>query len=267
WVVKVPSIGFDCEGVYSAMLAIAACHIQTLNPDNVRIREASYHYIDASLLLQRQQLSNIDKSNAEVLLTSSILITMHAKLRSRCLRPSVEPYVLPTSCFRMQEGVEKLMQITEPILEDSAVRKYLLFYRDIPELHDRGERRRTIKFPDDSLIRKFIHADSIPYNQKYIYGQALSYLNSIKTAIVMCEKLQTIHQRIATMTSKVPKEFIDLLDNQQPLALAVLARYYALMRCVEEPWWLRGTAEYEIRGLASLVPEDWSWAMKWPMAV
>lgn len=57
------------------------------------------------------------------------------------------------------------------------------------------------------------------------------------------------------------------MEESDPFALAVVARYYALMGCVEGEWWLNGRAGYEVRGLASLVPGGCEEVMEWPLGV
>ena len=58
-----------------------------------------------------------------------------------------------------------------------------------------------------------------------------------------------------------------LLEEGDPIALAILARFFALLKYIEELWGLKGTAEFEVRGLAGLVSEDWEWIMKWPLEI
>jgi hypothetical protein len=51
------------------------------------------------------------------------------------------------------------------------------------------------------------------------------------------------------------------------LGFGSLARFFALLKYIEEPWRLKGTPEFEVRGLAGLVSENWEWSMKWPLEV
>jgi len=47
--------------------------------------------------------------------------------------------------------------------------------------------------------------------------------------------------------------------------MAILARFFVLLKFVDGPWFLNGIAEYEVRGLASLMPVEWEGAMEWPV--
>jgi hypothetical protein len=72
---------------------------------------------------------------------------------------------------------------------------------------------------------------------------------------------------LAILPGEVPAGFVGLLEEGDPLALAILARFFALLKYIEELWWLKATAEFEVRGLAGLVSEDWEWIMKWPLEI
>ena len=34
---------------------------------------------------------------------------------------------------------------------------------------------------------------------------------------------------------------------------------------MDNVWWLRGIPEREVRGIASVMPEEWKWTMAWPL--
>jgi hypothetical protein len=57
--------------------------------------------------------------------------------------------------------------------------------------------------------------------------------------------------------SVLGKDFHVLMQEEDPLSLTILARFFALLKFVDAPWWLQGTAEYEVKGLETLVPKEW----------
>jgi hypothetical protein len=50
------------------------------------------------------------------------------------------------------------------------------------------------------------------------------------------------------LPGEVPAGFVGLLEEGDPLALAILARLFALLKYIEELWWLK---------VPSLKSEDW----------
>jgi hypothetical protein len=50
------------------------------------------------------------------------------------------------------------------------------------------------------------------------------------------------------MSSRIPKDFVGLLEKQHRIAIALLGRVFGLMKFVDEPWWLLDAAEFRIKG-------------------
>jgi hypothetical protein len=80
----------------------------------------------------------------------------------------------------------------------------------------------------------------------------------------------TIQRRVATMPLGLPTRFLELVKEKDPLALALLARNLAMLKLIDDVWWLHGIGDYEvtsysIHGIRSLMPATWLWAMEWPM--
>ena len=120
-------MSFDSEFLYSALLVMAALHKRTLNQHDDSMRCAAYHFIDKALPNHRLALSDNFKDAATVTpaLLTAILITLLAKLRSRCLRNEVTPYVLPLNHFYMQGGIRQVLHIVSPYIQGSNVMGFI----------------------------------------------------------------------------------------------------------------------------------------------
>lgn len=55
----------------------------------------------------------------------------------------------------------------------------------------------------------------------------------------------------------VSRRFVELLEERRPRALAILACYFALLRSLDEVWWLHGMARREVLGVVSLFNSDY----------
>jgi hypothetical protein len=42
--------------------------------------------------------------------------------------------------------------------------------------------------------------------------------------------------------------FVFLVEEEDPFALSILASFFALLKLIVEPWWLKGKAEFEVEG-------------------
>ncbi|RKU43802.1 hypothetical protein DL546_006019 [Coniochaeta pulveracea] len=55
----------------------------------------------------------------------------------------------------------------------------------------------------------------------------------------------------------VSSRFVELLNERQPRAMAILASYFALLRSLDGVWWLQGMARREVLGVVSLFNNDY----------
>lgn len=75
------------------------------------------------------------------------------------------------------------------------------------------------------------------------------------------------------MPIRLPQLFLELVARKDARALALLARNLALLKVVDNIWWLHGTgktqqvAEHAVMGIRNLMPPEWTWAMEWPVQV
>ena len=63
----------------------------------------------------------------------------------------------------------------------------------------------------------------------------------------------------------VPLHFKTFVRERRPRALVLLAYYFAVLKAVDNVWWIRGVPEREVFGLQAIIPERWQWAMVWPI--
>jgi hypothetical protein len=67
------------------------------------------------------------------------------------------------------------------------------------------------------------------------------------------------------MPGTIAPEFLGLLEREEPRAMAILARFMALIKLCDGPRYHQGIAEYEVRVIANLMPMEWQWSMTWPL--
>jgi len=79
------------------------------------------------------------------------------------------------------------------------------------------------------------------------------------------EEIHSLRRKLLAFPSRVSPLFISLLETSDPRVLVITAHFFGLIPLVDEIWWLQGMAEREILGLLTIVPEDWIWAMEWPL--
>jgi len=277
WAIEVPNIAFDHPYVYSAVLAVAALHLLTDNPNDVLLQTATYQYIDESLSGYRNELSNINSDNALAVFTASILLGLNARLRYRCLGNNPPPYSLPLEFLHLQRGTKEIFYRTNQVIAGSGAKKWVDIRTDLrgepiprpietsaPYVNSHG-----FEFPSDRFLFCWDSSISlsIPSERKAVYDAALKYLAGLKDGMGYHDELRWIQRRLTWLIHGISREFVAYLEEGDPLAIVILSRFFALLKYVDESWWIAGSAEFEVLGMASLVGDEWKWAMEWPLEV
>jgi len=97
------------------------------------------------------------------------------------------------------------------------------------------------------------------------YSRAVRYVSDLQGVLVAGAPQAVLQRKVTIFALMASKRFITLLEQRDPRAMVITAYWTAMMKFAEEGWWLRGMAETETNGLASLVPQEWQWAMAWPL--
>jgi hypothetical protein len=99
------------------------------------------------------------------------------------------------------------------------------------------------------------------------YCGAIAYLESLYSAVQGRQPEFVIRKIFNGFPPVVPKLFLDFVVEKRPRALAILAHLFALAKSVDNIWWLCGIPEQEVRGIDSIIPADWKWALAWPLTM
>ncbi|CZR65464.1 uncharacterized protein PAC_15364 [Phialocephala subalpina] len=237
------------------LLGVSAHHLQLLDPTDASLISAASTYFDRGLRTCNEMMSQIDE-NSCLLFTSSVLIALQAVL----LRHEFAcggSYVVPVAWFRALRGVHSIASASRPRIKDSMFRALLL---DSPELPvDILEQDSTFPEPWGDMARIACLGD------EEAYESAVKHLHWIYVLSQRGEETHLLRRKLLAFPSRVSPLFMSLLETNDPRALIITAHFFGLIRLVDEIWWLQGMAKREIFGLLTSVPEDWMWAMEWPI--
>jgi Fungal specific transcription factor domain len=259
-----PQLGFGYEAVLSALLALSACHYLSLAPQDQAMKRAARYYLDQSIREQSQLVSRLDKDTAEPAILASMLLFAIIKLRAAFVEED-EPYRLPFEFFHMPRGVEALHQKSLPFLPGSSPVLLVLVVR--PAVIDAdllsGEYLPVTILQDSLELQQGLIAECSP-DDITIYQDAISYLHGVYLALLREEDPEWTRYRLYAMPGTISQAFLGLLKREEPRAIAILARFLALTKLCDGPRYHQGVAEYEVQGIANLMPMEWQWSMKWP---
>jgi hypothetical protein len=99
------------------------------------------------------------------------------------------------------------------------------------------------------------------------YSGAIAYLERMYLTALTSEPGWVIRKMFTGFPPVVPGEFIGLVQEERPRALAILAYLFALGKKIDDTWWLRGIPEREVRGINSIMLPEWKWIMVWPLNI
>ncbi|KZF24328.1 hypothetical protein L228DRAFT_94515 [Xylona heveae TC161] len=269
----VPYMALENDNLLYSVFALSATHILR-EGQNTELLTARHNYMGLALREQRNAVANLNKHNADAVCFSStiMLIQAFAMLHERI----VEPYSPPMDWLRLGRGagtVFELLLDNLEALEGADASKFMLLVRGPPLLDD-----------DDELFSEenrapFLHLleDSENLGQEIdglwnsdiqrAYETTLSYIGSIHRAIERDEPSISVCRRLMAFPIRIPKLFIDLVEEQRPRALVILAHFFALTNHVNGIWWLANTPQREIRGVYRALPAEWKHHMHWSLSV
>jgi len=138
----------------------------------------------------------------------------------------------------------------KPVLDDARTLFPALVQEDLLGLLDQD-------LPDSDYPWDFVTRSA--------YEQTLSYIGSMRTAIIEEEHIFAICRRLCAFSLLIPKKFFEFVEERRPRALIVLSYYFACASQVKGIWWLEGVAKNEIQGIWKFMPQEWKGMMKWPM--
>lgn len=272
WKIEIPSIAFTSETVLNALLGISAWHLWSLNPDDEQLIQASRVYFGKALKLQRLALQHADaKRDLPPVFIASIILahlswllyhsdeytdTQTSAMATFYLCNGMRSLTTRVSADWSKFGVLGLETVLETPIQPSSRKRFLVEAAQ-----------------DNKNLLKYIQDGAIDQESKDMYRQVLRGLWCMYTLVTDdYVDITTKEHTVVSHLHRVPPSFIQSLESKEPLALALLARTYALlalMRNVSTAWYIHGAGKfpmyiYTVRSIQRSLPLEWMWVMVWP---
>ena len=253
------AIEYHC--LLNALLSIAALHLSKLYPREARFTKAHQQYFDAAIVDQRNALSNMNSSNADALCIAAALIGAQALTVPSQWRNEA----FDTTWLDMAAGVTTVVEIAMQWIRDSG--RLMPLVEVEPTIYSQREKALEPEYRQQfaPLLEHNSVTETVEPDLLSAYEFLLGYIGVVLAAYDSGEDPSKVRRRISGFGSSAPLPFRNALHDHRPLALLVLAHHFAVMKAVDDVWWLRGVPEREIFRIQSVLPEDWQWAMSWPL--
>lgn len=302
WNVAAVELGFEYPFLLNAILALAALHMVRDLPLNGRFNSVEpekdfsalrlriirdpkpllgqldpqrvhHFYLSLAVSQQSEATANMTAENSNALILSSVMLSYQAL----GLRPQAEQesngYSPPTQWLRMANATSGLARASLKLLPEGVehAANILASTIDPPELDFRD--RSAIFNPENG--RPF--ADLLDWNRfpepnmdadtMEVYEDALSLTGGIYRGMLESEPPRTVFRRLAAYGAMISPKFISFIEQRRPRALALFALFCALSKALDQHWIWHGFADREVQGLQTLLPDEWQWAMEWPLTL
>ena len=270
WRETVPELAFSSASYLAdTLLAVSALHLRSSSPHDRELIRASHSYMASACSEYGACLSKgVTESNAEALFLTSALIAFQSTASRIFTRDDVNDrssgYSLPLSLFHSFQGVKAVVTATWQWLRISTIVIPIIESQPALNLDLSGHPTffSNLMVGLDDEIAKFESDPATHLETKIAYQHAIAVLD-------WAHKIPSTGAPLVFLAT-VSRRFIELLEARRPRALAILASYFALLKCLDDVWWLKGVARREIMGIVSLFdPDDDEWwpHLQWPLQI
>jgi len=270
----IPHLAFKHNSLLYSMYTVAALHVSKLEPNNSENMATYQRYLGLTLKHHRNDVANLGPSNADAAcLTSSYLrVISFALMQERPANPYSPPIEWLQMCSTTGEALTEAAwkyiaddpnSIMRYLVKSSPVMRPSGWLRDDNVLFQENNRRGHLHL----LRRTATDIMEEPWNEtiQAAYEDTISQIGSIQIAISAGEPTEIMFKRLALFPTLIGKNFIQLVIERRPRALVVLAHYFALLKDFSDIWWIGDTGIREVRGIQSVLSEDWLDLMIWPL--
>ncbi|KFY98255.1 hypothetical protein V500_01752 [Pseudogymnoascus sp. VKM F-4518 (FW-2643)] len=297
WVTEMPGLALKHDSLLHAIYCITAMHLSKMEPLNVEALEACNTYFCLTVQTHRHEVNQLNKDNADAALLTASIIRLCAIviLQDR----ELTPYTPPTEWLLITKEAGYVFVESYPYVKDDPSSLSREILENNKELTENGAvfagkkpwdlesafgavfAGKTpldleVAFSDKNpkslaylLERNQDHERDEPWNAdiEEMYKKVISFIGTTKSAVDAKKNSGDVLRLLVLFPILTPKLFIDLVSEQQPRALVLLAHYFALLVAYREVWWIGEVGRREIKGIHSALPVGWHRYMVWPLQV
>jgi len=236
------------------------------------LKEIAQVYLNKTIEGHREALSRIDRTNADAVLATTGMISFLSLITLSEVDDTDTGegagYVDPLPWLRLASGTRVVWFQCEAFISDDGVTTPLL--RAHPDLLDDAHffaLDNAKVFPD--VLGWASEYEMTTDEDRDAYERTLCFAARCFIAINEGEAAGVTIRRIAGLPARCPKRFIELVEEQRPRALVIVAHIFAIVKLLERNirLWLRNIADRQVMQIYAKLPVGWRDVMKWPMHV
>lgn len=270
WKEAVPLLSHSHPFLLHGILAISALHLAHLTSTTFSLHSeyllSAITHQDTAMPDFRTSIAAVTPETSHAVFTFSHLLVLYGfaseSQDERLLIVSPAPDLTPTWLHFLRAGCELLCHVWDD-LEAGPV-KALVSAWDIPELVEDREKTAPLVERLLSYIPSKEWDDAWSEDEMKIYRETATSLARAFVSEAHGISFSTWDAlRIWPMC--ISKEYLELVRNQHPGALILLAHYCVLLKGVEGNWYFDGRATRLMKSIVSCLDRKWMDALGWPM--
>jgi len=271
WRDAVPEMALENDNLLYAVYIVSASFLLRQQPNSTELSNARQIYHSMALREQRKAVSGLSVHNADPVCLASMLIVMDAfaRLEGRPHTHQFGGYTPPMDWLHMGQGSGTVFKASMGLVgaitpssrqPDSKIATLLSTPPSLAEVDlyvdaNRAVYRAVLDRPAAPAWRE---ADGLwDAEVRDTYDKTLTLAGSIRRAMREGEPAYVVCRRLVAFAMLVPRRFLELVEEQRPRALVILAIYFCLAGVWSRSVWWLSAAEREVVAIRAALPEEW----------
>jgi hypothetical protein len=264
---SVPKFALESDALLYSMYVMASLHLEKLGKDrelgDVDIRRK---YCSMALREHREEVSRLNRANVDsaCLTATMVRLCAFATLKERPRKP----YTPPTEWLLLSGTTRAVFNEAWKLVGDDPKAMSTQFIKsatvvDAEQRIDSGNLRGLEHIlqrdPEDQV------AEAWDSEIRETYECALSIIGGILKMAENDALRENMMRRVILFPLLLSNRFVELVQEQQPRALVVLAHYFGILLRYRNAWYIGDSASEEIRAMASELTGKWLVMLEWPL--
>ncbi|KAF7516372.1 hypothetical protein G7054_g14188 [Neopestalotiopsis clavispora] len=282
WKYQLPRIAFRHHTILHLILALAALHLARSEPGrSAELMAQAEAHMNVGLRRATQDLANLNEQNCAELYMTTILICTYNFARTpgpRNLLVVADGH--ESAWWNLFRGVRVVIErighptILARLAQDAGAHDAVLQPKSVPASPPEGEfTMPTLLDWENALDLLHRLVEHVSLDRKSIYHSTCNMLkwcfhdtfgSKASADTVATPKFQTIMAWLYVLDDR----YVEMLRENDPLAMLLLAYFAILLQTLERVWFLKGWAIHILRGVREILSEtsqeQWLPWLQWP---
>lgn len=254
WRYGIPALALRHDFLLSSILAITSLHLALLNPCALHTSAAIGHHSQA-LALTRPHLLNLSPDNASALFPFSCLIALYSFGVHSTSASTFNPIVEMIEVFTLIRGIGAIVKSGAQWLEPDLHAESMLPSPSNPNASLAPKIEATL-----AVLSRCNSESTTDMTIRDAYGTTIWMLRQV---FLLAAENPGAKMTVLPFPIMVPRQFMEKLEDRDPMALVILAHYSVVLYWLRNHIWLRGWGRQLVDAIHLELGSEWHGCLKW----